>query len=127
MQGTGVVTEIGRGLVTSHGSFVHARDGRGVVSSIGNGGIADVALLSHESSLGQDAGLLQVAVGDLARWVVKGNQGVLDVGRKGKAPQEGLSCAVVEDTAHTCFGGISSAQKCGFLGHYFSEVCRPRA
>ena len=68
-----VVAEACSWSFTGGGSFVHAGDSWGVVSSIGQGGIPDWLKVGHESELSQDPSVLQVTVGDGASGVLSGD------------------------------------------------------
>ena len=72
--GTLVVAEACSWSFTGGGSFVHAGDSWGVVSSIGQGGVPDRLQFGHESELGQDPSMLQVAIGDGTSGIVGGDQ-----------------------------------------------------
>ena len=85
-----VVAEVRRGAIAGDSTFVHTGDSRGVVAPVGNGGVPKVVVMGHECGLGQDTGLLQVTVGDDSGRVVEGDEGLLDVGREGEAPEERL-------------------------------------
>ena len=60
---TSVVAEKGRRPIGGDRSLQHSGQGRGVVSPIGDGGVAYVVMVSHEGGLSQETGLLKVAVG----------------------------------------------------------------
>ena len=69
----GPVAEIGGGAVSGDGPFAHSGHSRGVVGAVGDRGVADVMGISHEIDLGQEASVLEVAVGDRAGWVCGGD------------------------------------------------------
>lgn len=68
-----VVAEASSWTFTGGGPFLHARDSRGVVSPIGQGGIPDWLKVCHEGELSKDPCVLQVAVGDGASGVLSGD------------------------------------------------------
>ena len=90
LEGGAVVAEVRRGAIAGDSTFVHTGDSRGVIAPVGNGGVPKVVVMGHECGLGQDTGLLQVTVGDDSGRVVEGDEGLLDVGREGEAPEERL-------------------------------------
>ena len=92
---TSVVAEEGRRSVGGDRSFQHSGQGGGVVSPIGDGGVADVVVVSHGGGLSQKTGLLKVAVGDVTRGVVGRDQPGLDLRGEGLTPEVALAGAVV--------------------------------
>ena len=96
--GTGVVAEVGSWPVGRDRSFQHSGQGGGVASSIGDGGVAHVVVVSHEGGLGKQASLLKVAVGDVALGVVGRDQPRLDILGERLTPKVSLAGAIVVDT-----------------------------
>ena len=64
LEGGAIVTQVGRSLFAGHGAFAHAGDSGDVVTAVGNGGVSHVVVVSHESGLSENAGLLKVTVSD---------------------------------------------------------------
>ena len=58
------------------------------------GGVASIVSVGYEVNLGKKAGLLKVAVGDGAGWVVKRDQAALDLVREWLTPNVGDACCV---------------------------------
>ena len=119
---TGVIAEKGSRPVRGDRSLQHPGQGGGVISPVGDGGVADVVVVSHEGGLSQEAGLLKVAVGDVTVGIVSRYQPGLDLSRKRLTPQVALAGAVVVDTPHPRLCGISGAQECRFLRHDLGKV-----
>ena len=101
--GTSIVAEVGSRSVGGDRSFQHSGQGGGVVSTIGDGGVAHVMVVSHEGGLGKQTSLLKVAVGDVALGVVGRDQPGLDLSRERLTPKVALAGAIVVDTSHTSF------------------------
>jgi hypothetical protein len=87
----GIAAEPGSGTITGDGAFGEARQGRGVVGAGGNGGVGDREGCRDDRGLSQLAGLLQVAVRDVASGVVSRHQALLHFARKGMTPEVTLS------------------------------------
>ena len=94
---TGVIAEKGCRPVRGDRSLQHPGQGGGVISPVGDGGVADVVVVSHEGGLSQKTGLLKVAVGDDTRGVVGRDQPGLDLRGEGLTPEVALTGAVVVD------------------------------
>ena len=122
--GTSVVAEVGSRAVGGDRSFQHSGQGGGVVSTIGDSGIAHVMEVSHEGGLGQETGLLEVAVGDVTPGIVGRDQPGLDLSRERLTPKVALAGAIVVDTSHTSFRRISGAQEGRLLRHDLGKVGR---
>lgn len=78
--------------------------------------------VGHDVRLGNDGGLLQITVGDVARGVVGADQSSLDVRREGVSPVVTLAGVVEVHATHASAGGISGTQESGLLGHQFGQV-----
>jgi hypothetical protein len=118
---TAVVAELGSDSIGGDHSFVHLRDGRGVVAaSATNGAIGHLGLVGNEADLGELADLLQVTIGDGSFGVVEGDQILLDVLGEGLSPYLGSAMVVIKDLTHPGFRSISSTQEGGVLRHYLS-------
>ena len=85
---TGDVAEEGGRAIGADGSFCLARDCRGVVTSVRDGGEFDVVGGCHELALSNQAAVLEVAVGDRAIEVGGGDKTVLDLLWEGAAPYD---------------------------------------
>ena len=90
LEGRAVVAEVRRGAIARDSAFVHSGDGRGVVTPIGNGRVAQVVVMGHERSLGQDTGLFQVTVGDDTGRIVEGDEPLLNIRWERETPEEGF-------------------------------------
>ena len=119
---TGVIAEKGSRPVRGDRSLQHSRQGGGVVSPIGDGGVADVVMVSHEGGLSQETGLLKVAVGDVTPGVVGRDQPGLDLSRERLTPEVALAGAVVVNTPHPCLCRIRGAQEGRLLRHDLGKV-----
>ena len=100
-------TETRGGAAERCGSFIHTRDGRGVVASgddgaegCRQGGCNNVQVADH-------AGLFQIAVGDGTIGVFGRDQAALNLGRERLAPEVGLLVGCEEHPSHALFGGVS--------------------
>jgi hypothetical protein len=122
-----IATQAGRGPVTGHGAFGQARQSGGVVRTGGNGQVLHRLGGGNHRGLSQLGGLLQVAVGDVARRVGHRHQAVLDGLLKGFAPQVALSVVVEEDAAHAWLGCIGGPMVVGGLRHDLCQVGRTSA
>ena len=98
-------------------AFLNPTDGWGVVNPGSNGRILHVSVLSLDGQLTNDAGVLQVAVGDGSRGVCSRHESVLDRLFERVTPDERLSVSVEVDSAHAGLSRVSGAQQCRFLGH----------
>ena len=119
---TSVVAEKGCRSVGRDRSLQHPGQGGGVVSPIGDGGVAYVVMVSHEGGLSQETGLLKVAVGDVTPGVVGRDQPGLDLSRERLTPKVALAGAIVVDTPHSRFCRISGAQEGRLLRHDLGKV-----
>ena len=119
---TSVVAEKGCRPVGRDRSLQHPGQGGGVVSPIGDGGVAYFVMESHEGGLSQETGLLKVAVGDVTLGVVSPDQPCLDLRRERLMPKVALAGAIVVDTPHSRLGGISGAQEGRLLRHDLGKV-----
>jgi hypothetical protein len=115
-----VVAQLGGNSIRGHRSFVHSRDGGGVVAASANGAVGSVGLLGDEADLGKLAGLFQVTIGDGSLGVVEGDKVLLDILGEGLSPHVGSAMVVIEDATHTSFGHVSGAQEGRVLRHYLS-------
>ena len=70
---TGEVAEVGGCPIGGDSAFVGPCYRGGVVARSVDGAVADVVLVCHEGDLSLDAGLLEVAVGDVSFGVVEGD------------------------------------------------------
>ena len=114
---TGEVTEVRRGTVVGDGTFGDSGERWGVVGSGDEGGVLVVSDVGHQSSLGEHAAVLHVAVGDVALEVVKGDHPLLDVLGESEPPGVTVAEGVEEHTTHTCFCCVRGPQERGVLGH----------
>jgi hypothetical protein len=122
---TVVVAQLGSNLIGGDRSFVHSRDGGGVVAASANGAIGNIGLLGDEADLCKLAGMFQVTIRDGPLGVVEGNQILLDILGKGLSPHVGSALVIIEDPTHTSFRGVSGAQEGRVLRHYLSQVRGP--
>ena len=76
----------------------------------------------HERELSQQAGVLEVTVGDGPLGVGRGDEVALDVGRKGLPPQVALSGVVKVDSSHPSLGSIGAPKESRILGDDLGEV-----
>jgi hypothetical protein len=83
--------------------------------------------MRHHVELGEDGGMLQVAVGDVAMRIFHGHEGCLHVGREGHAPVVSVAAVVEVDTAHASAGGVRSTEEGWQLGHQLGQVSGTRA
>ena len=73
LMGAGDVAQEGGRAVVGQGSFGDARDGRGVVAAVSDGGVGDVVGERHQGGLGHERAVFEVAVGDGSREVGGGD------------------------------------------------------
>ena len=73
----------------------------------------------HESHLGDESRVLQVAVCHSALEIVSGHQAALNVFGKRVSPQEGLSFGVKAHASHAHLRRIRGPKESGLLGHDF--------
>ena len=83
--------------------------------------------VTHDIGLGNEAGLFEVTVGDLALGVVKRDKVSLDVRRKGCPPDMQGQGGVEVHSPHARLGCISSTQQSRVLGDKFHKVGWPHA
>jgi hypothetical protein len=105
---TAVVAQLGSDSIGRDCSFVHLRDGRGVVAASANCAIGHIGLLGDEADLGKLASLLQVTIGDGSMGVVEGGQVLLYVLGQGLSPYVGSAMVVIKDPTHASFCSVSS-------------------
>jgi hypothetical protein len=115
-----VVAQLGCDPIRGHRSFVHSRDGGGVVTASANGAVGSVGTLGDEADLGELAGLFQVTIGDGSMGVVEGDQVLLDVLGERLSPHVGSTMVVVEDATHTSFRSVGGSQEGRVLWHNLS-------
>jgi hypothetical protein len=108
---TAVVAELGSDSIRRDRSFVHAQDGRSVVTSRAYCAIGEVGTLGDEADLGELAGLFQVTVRDGSLGVVEGHKVSLDVLGEGLLPGVRSSLVIVEDSSHAGFSCVHGAQE----------------
>lgn len=118
-------TESGCGPRAVYSSFAVAGHSRCVVTEGFHSGVARRPGPDHEVALRQDPGLLQVAVGDGAGWVVSGHQSVTDVGWEGMAPHVTAAMSSVEDSTHAWFRSVGGSQSAGIFSDQLCQVSRP--
>lgn len=92
-------------------ALARAGDSWGVVSEVFQGGIADRVTVRHDVQLAQQAGLFEVAIGDVASGVLGADQIRLDVGRKGVPPVVASPRVVKVHAAHAGASGIGGAEQ----------------
>jgi hypothetical protein len=108
-------------------TFVDTRDSGGVVAEGFDGGVFEAAALGHDIGLGQNGRVFQVAVGDAAMGVGRGDQIGLDVSREGVSPVVALAGVVEEDATHASPSCIGGANEGGRLGDELGDVGGARA
>lgn len=118
----GELAEVGGRAGGGHGLLAGSADGGCVVAHVLQGGVNHGVAVRHDVKLGQEGSLLQVAVGDVAREVVGGHEGVLHVLRERKAPVEALPGVVEVNAAHARTCGVSGAEQHGVLGNQLRQV-----
>jgi hypothetical protein len=69
-----------------HGSFPDTGHIGGVVAEVFQSGVVHWVAVSHDISLGNEARVFQVTVGDVARGVGRADEGCLDVRWEGMSP-----------------------------------------
>ena len=118
------VAQVSGGAVAGDCAFGDSGDCGGVVGAIGDGGVGDIVVVSHEHHLSEEAAVFEVAVGDDTAAVVGGHELVLDFPREGEAPDVGEPPRAVVDAAHAGFGSVSVASEAGVFGHELRQVSR---
>jgi hypothetical protein len=83
---TGHLAEVRCGSGGGHSSLANMGHRRGVVAEVLQSGIAHGVAVCQDISLGNEACVLQVAVGDVARGVGCADKGRLDVRWEGMSP-----------------------------------------
>ena len=119
-----IVAEVSSRSIGGHSAFSKPRDSWGVVTARGNGGVLDREGVCDESSLREDACMLQIAVGDDALGVIEGHQQILDSLWEGVSPNVALARGVVEDSSHARLGGIGGTDIRRLLRDDFSQMSR---
>ena len=112
---TGKVAEVSRGTITGHRAFVDTGDGWLVVGEVDNSGIPRIVCGGHQVHLGEEACLLEIAVGDDPFLVVKGDKAALDIWGESLVPDVGSSGSVKVHATHARFGRVRGAQETGVL------------
>lgn len=74
----GEVAQLGGGPFGGDSTLCESRDRRGVVRAVGQRRVADVIMVGHDVQLSEQAGLLEVTVGDAARRVLLRHEFGLD-------------------------------------------------
>ena len=112
----GEAAQVGSWAIGGVGAFAKPGDSWGVVSQCADSFLYYFIVLLNYGSLGENTGLLQVAVGYGARGVVKANKGILGGWRESMAPKDwGLTWGK-ENTTHARFGSVAGADDDGVLG-----------
>jgi hypothetical protein len=127
LMGAGVVAQVGSRAITGDGPFVDASNSRGVVRGVGDSGVAEVLLASHEGDLGQQAGLLQIAVRYSSCGVIRGDEPGLHFLGKRVPPNIALSMGIEVDPTHAGLRSIGGANKGRDLWHDLGKVSGPVA
>ena len=83
--------------------------------------------VSDEGELSQEAGLLEVAVREVAEGVVSRHEAPLDVAREGCTPEVGAVVGAEVDAAHSGPGGVRGPKEGGEFGYELREVRRASA
>lgn len=109
-----------------HSPFSKPGDGGGVVAEGLNSGVGYRLSACQDIKLRENGGLFQVAVGDMASGVFCGDQGSLDVHRKGVTPVVALAMVVEEETTHAGPGCVRGTQEGWGLWDQLGEVSGPR-
>ena len=120
----GDVAQEGGRSVARQGAFGDPGDSRGVIASVGDGGIGDVVGERHQRGLGHESTVFEVAVGNGSREVCRGHQSLLHREGEGVAPQVSIVFGVEVDPAHAHFGSVSGPQQRRLLGDDLSQVGR---
>ena len=84
--GTLDVAEVGSRGGAGDSSFGYSRHGWGVVTTAGDGSVLDIVVLCHDHDLANLSRVFEVTVFDDSGGVVSGHQQLLDLERKGEAP-----------------------------------------
>jgi hypothetical protein len=94
-----------------HGSFLDTGHSRGVVAEVFQSGIAHGVAVSHDISLGNEACVFQIAVGDVARGIGGADEGCLDVRWEGMSPVVPLARVVEVDASHASLGSVCGSNQ----------------
>lgn len=117
-----IVAEVGRRPVAGDGATADPGHRWGVIRQVGQGGIPHRMSGCHEGHLGQQASVLQVAIGDGSSGVVFGHQVVLDLLGEGVPPKERLACVVEVHAAHSGLGSVRRTEQGRLLRNYLGKV-----
>lgn len=71
--------------------------------------------------LGENAGLLEITVGNLARGIVGGHNLVLDIFGEGHPPQHWGFAFDKDHTSHPWLGGVGGTEHLGVIRYYFGQ------
>ena len=88
---------------------VHSGFSWGVVHEGSNGDAANGMSRGDSAHLGEDAGVFEVIICDVAVWVVCRHELVLDFRRERHSPHTGVFFCVAVHSSHARLGGISGA------------------
>ena len=119
---TGAVAQVRGSSVAGDRALEHARQGRGVVATVGDGGVAKVVVVSHDGGLREQSGLFEVTVGGATPGIFRGHQILLCVCWKGVAPHARCAFRVVVDSTHSNLGSVCGSKEEWELGDNFRKV-----
>jgi hypothetical protein len=116
------IAQVGGRLVAGDCSFGDPGHGRGVVTTVRDGGVLDVMVRSHDHDLPDLSRVFQVAVGDVSRKVIGRHQSLLDLEWKGESPDVGQSFGAVIDATHASLGCVGGTGEAGVFRRDLRQV-----
>jgi hypothetical protein len=114
--------EVGGGIAGGDGAFGGMTDSWRIVIQEGESAFPGVKGLSEDVLVRQHASELEVAHGQVTRGVLVGDEAVLDVRRKGSAPQKGRGIVDKPYTPHAQFGSVGSTNTVRVIRAKLSET-----
>ena len=100
------MAKVGSRLIQCDGTFLILGDGGTVVIQSSKGQLPEIVEGGSHVCLGEDAGLLQVAVGEVPGRVFNQDDAMFDLGGKGGMPESGRVSGSKEDAPHAQLGGV---------------------
>ena len=105
----GEVAQVGTRPFGHHSLLCDSRDSWGVVTAVQECGITYVMVVGHETELGEQAGVLQVAARNGSSRVCFRHQSGLNLFCEGLSPQVRFALRVIEDPSHASLRSVGGS------------------
>ena len=116
----GKAAEVGSCLIGGDSSFFVAGYGCDVIVESSKHPVMQIEHHVRDIGLGEHSSLFWVAVREVPSWVFGGDEVRLNVGREGRAPEEGGFAINKKHTYHARLGGVNGTNGGRVIGHQFS-------